>query len=154
MTLFFLELLKKFCVCLEIFHCRQRYYYFSIIWHKKKFRIAHKFPDSNATFLPGFFSLWLSSPSTGGLEPISRSRHSYDDVAVAITITVEVHFSLLTGSSEAEESPEQLLELPDPSHPGWGIWALQQWPPTGVEKQHSSQLAARTYCRYIISFFF
>ena len=58
MTQFFSELLKISGLCLEILHHTQRYYFFSIISHKKKFWIAHKFPDSNATLLPGFFSLW------------------------------------------------------------------------------------------------
>ena len=37
------------------YHSTQRYYNFSILWHKN-------FPDSNATLLPGFFSLWNADP--------------------------------------------------------------------------------------------
>ena len=48
----------------------------------------------------------LGSPSTGGLEPMSRSLCSQDDVTDAILITVEVHFSMLAASSKLEEGLE------------------------------------------------
>ena len=69
---------------------------------------------------------------------MSRSRHSQDDMAVTITITMKVQVTMLTASSEAKEGPEKLPKLPIPSHPGWGTGALQQWRPAEVEKLRSS----------------
>ena len=60
----------------------------------------------------------VGSPSTGGLEPSSRIRHSEDDLTDNFTITVEVDFSMLAASSEFQECLKQYLELPIPSHLG------------------------------------
>ena len=60
----------------------------------------------------------LSSPSTGGLEPSSRSRHSQDDLTDSITITIKVNFSMLAASFQFHEGLEQSSELPIPSHSG------------------------------------
>ena len=65
---------------------------------------------------------------------MSRSLCSQEDVTEAILITVEVHFSMLAASSKFEEGLEQLLELPDPSHPGCCKGALKQWRPFGLQK--------------------
>ena len=77
--------------------------------------MRRRVPSARTLFLltPG-----VGSPSTGGLEPVSRSRHSQGDVADTITIASEGHFSLLTASSQSEKGLEQSLELPDPSHRG------------------------------------
>ena len=75
----------------------------------------------------------MGTPSLGSLVPISRSRHYQGDMAVTITITVESRFSTLAAFFEAKESPEQPLKLPNPSHPCWGMGALEQWRPAEVE---------------------
>ena len=60
----------------------------------------------------------LGSPSTGGLEPGASRLRSQDGVADAFLITVDVHFHKLAASSKLEEGPEDVSELPDPSHCG------------------------------------
>ena len=46
-----------------------------------------------------FLTSGLGSPSTGGLEPSSRSRNSQDDLTYTITITIKVYFSMLAAPS-------------------------------------------------------
>ena len=66
MTQNFSELLKISAVCLENFHCTQRYYYFSVIWYQKKsgllinFRIA-MLPSYRGFSLSGFQLQLLSN---------------------------------------------------------------------------------------------
>ena len=62
MTQKFSELLKISVVCLENFIVHKDIIIFPS-YDAKNFRIAHKFPDSNSTLLPGFFSLLLDSPA-------------------------------------------------------------------------------------------
>ena len=81
----------------------------------------------------------VGTPSSpGGLVPMSRSCHPQGDMAVTIMITIEGRFSTLTAPFEAEESPEQPLKCPDPSHPGWGMGL---WNNGGRQKLRSSSSA-------------
>ena len=58
-----------------------------------------------------------ATPSPGSLVALSRNRHSKNGLAVT-AITEEVQARLLAGSLEVQESPEESVQLPYPSHPG------------------------------------
>ena len=55
---------QKFPACVWKFVIVHKDIIIFLSYNTKNFRIAHKFPDSNATLLPGFFSLCIQHPAT------------------------------------------------------------------------------------------
>ena len=60
------ELLKVYSVCLNFFFISHKDNIIFLSYDTKNFWIAQKFPDSNATLLPGFFSLCKRTSNTIG----------------------------------------------------------------------------------------
>ena len=65
-----------------------------------------------------FYWYWFrATPSPGSLVALSRNRHSESGLVVT-AITEEVQACLIADSLEVQESPEESVQLPYPSHPG------------------------------------
>ena len=79
-------------------------------------RQTHNTPLSGLAWLSLLAPGW-ATPSPGSLVALSRNRHSESGLAVT-AIAEEVQARLLAGSLEVQESPEESVQLPYPSHPG------------------------------------
>ena len=71
---------------------------FFLSYDTTNFRIAQKFPDSNATLLPGFFSLW---PTDWG---VSISRPCWAEVLPLINNVWDIFSTCSTVCNNIEQS--------------------------------------------------
>ena len=79
-----------------------------ISYDAKNFRIAQKFPDSNATLLPGFFSLWRRVGEILNRRPLTIRAATEENY-----YTIKTADLLLGRASSAPEDKEE----PDWLHP-------------------------------------